>query len=189
MADSKITKTVLADAMKALMQEKPFEKISVTDICEKCGMNRKSFYYHFQDKYDLLNWIFYVGFAESIDMDSFEVSTEEELMEQFWKQIELITDYLYEERDFYSKALRVEGQNSFKDYFRDNAVPVLYFFLSDILEAGQYGDMFVLAICDAFIDILVRWLTDANPIGPKELRESFRDMIIKIAGKITESVQ
>ena len=39
--------------MKALMEERPFAKISVGDICERCGMNRKSFYYHFKDKYDL----------------------------------------------------------------------------------------------------------------------------------------
>ena len=50
MADSNITKNALAASLKNLMREKPFEKISVSDICEACGMNRKSFYYHFKDK-------------------------------------------------------------------------------------------------------------------------------------------
>ena len=58
MADSNITKNALAVSMKKLMEKKPFSKISVGDICEDCGMNRKSFYYHFKDKYDLVNWIF-----------------------------------------------------------------------------------------------------------------------------------
>lgn len=57
MADSNITKRALAAALKELMEQKPFSKINVADICEKCGMNRKSFYYHFKDKYDLVNWI------------------------------------------------------------------------------------------------------------------------------------
>ena len=52
MADSNITKNALAVSMKKLMEKKPFSKISVGDICEDCGMNRKSFYYHFRDKYD-----------------------------------------------------------------------------------------------------------------------------------------
>ena len=30
-------------------------------------MNRKSFYYHFRDKYDLVNWIFYVDFIERME--------------------------------------------------------------------------------------------------------------------------
>ena len=58
MADSNITRRALSAAPKELMQEKPFEKISVADICQKCEMNRQSFYYHFKDKYDLVNWIF-----------------------------------------------------------------------------------------------------------------------------------
>ena len=57
MADSNITKKALAGALKELMDTKPFQKISVSDICERCQMNRKSFYYHFKDKYDLMNWI------------------------------------------------------------------------------------------------------------------------------------
>ena len=44
MADSNITKRALAAALRELMEEKPFEKISVGDICERCDMNRKSFY-------------------------------------------------------------------------------------------------------------------------------------------------
>lgn len=67
MADSNITKNALAVSMKKLMEKKPFSKISVGDICEDCGMNRKSFYYHFRDKYDLVNWIFYVDFIERMD--------------------------------------------------------------------------------------------------------------------------
>ena len=58
MPDANITKSALARALKRLMAEKDFQKISVTDICEKCGMNRKSFYYHFKDKYDLMAWMF-----------------------------------------------------------------------------------------------------------------------------------
>lgn len=70
MADSNITKNALAVSMKKLMEKKPFSKISVGDICEDCGMNRKSFYYHFRDKYDLVNWIFYVDFIERMDWSS-----------------------------------------------------------------------------------------------------------------------
>ena len=56
MPDSNITKNALASAMKSLMERKSFSKISVGDICELCQMNRKSFYYHFKDKYDLVIW-------------------------------------------------------------------------------------------------------------------------------------
>ena len=50
MADSNITKRVLALTLKKLMQTESFEKINVREICEACGVSRKTFYYHFQDK-------------------------------------------------------------------------------------------------------------------------------------------
>ena len=65
MADSSITKSALGGALKKLVTEKPFEKISIGEICDLCNMNRKSFYYHFHDKYELVIWIFENEFIES----------------------------------------------------------------------------------------------------------------------------
>ncbi len=42
MADSNITKQALAASLRELMEEVPFDKINVAQICERCGMNRKS---------------------------------------------------------------------------------------------------------------------------------------------------
>ena len=73
MADSNITKRALASALRELMKEVPFDKIQVSHICDRCGMNRKSFYYHFKDKYDLLNWIFdteFITFAQASKEDT-----------------------------------------------------------------------------------------------------------------------
>ena len=49
MADSNVTKRALAAALRELVEE-DFDKIQVAQICERCDMNRKSFYYHFWDK-------------------------------------------------------------------------------------------------------------------------------------------
>ncbi len=53
------TKEKIAAAFKQLMVQRPFDNITITDITDACGLNRLTFYYHFQDKYDLMNWIFY----------------------------------------------------------------------------------------------------------------------------------
>jgi len=52
------TKHALAAALKKMMETKPLDKITVKDLVELCGVNRQTFYYHFDDVYDLLNWIF-----------------------------------------------------------------------------------------------------------------------------------
>ena len=42
--------------MKKLLLEKPLNKITINDITEDCGVNRMTFYYHFKDIYDLIEW-------------------------------------------------------------------------------------------------------------------------------------
>lgn len=55
---SQTTKRALAQSLKKLTERKPLEKITVVDITEDCGVNRQTFYYHFQDIYDLIDWIY-----------------------------------------------------------------------------------------------------------------------------------
>ena len=58
MANSNITKKALAQSLKELGSTKILDKITVADITNHCGVNRQTFYYHFNDKYELLNWIY-----------------------------------------------------------------------------------------------------------------------------------
>ncbi len=55
---SQMTKKALADSLKKLLETKALEKITVKELVEDCGVNRQTFYYHFRDIYDLLDWIF-----------------------------------------------------------------------------------------------------------------------------------
>lgn len=54
---SNITKKAIAASLKNLLKEKKLNKITVQDIADDCGINRQTFYYHFQDVYDLVEWI------------------------------------------------------------------------------------------------------------------------------------
>ena len=52
------TKEALASALRQMMAVKPVDKVTVKDIVEVCGVNRQTFYYHFDDVDELLEWIF-----------------------------------------------------------------------------------------------------------------------------------
>ena len=53
---SDITKRAISASLKKLLCEKDLNKITVQDIADDCGINRQTFYYHFQDIYDLVEW-------------------------------------------------------------------------------------------------------------------------------------
>lgn len=50
------TKQILEESLKKLMLEKPLDKITIRDLTEDCGISRMTFYYHFKDIYDLIEW-------------------------------------------------------------------------------------------------------------------------------------
>ena len=53
---SQITKRALEQSLKNLLLKKPLTKITIGDIADDCGINRMTFYYHFKDIYDLVEW-------------------------------------------------------------------------------------------------------------------------------------
>ena len=55
-AMSEVTKRALEQSLKNLLLKKPLTKITISDIAEDCGINRMTFYYHFKDIYDLVEW-------------------------------------------------------------------------------------------------------------------------------------
>ncbi len=177
MSDSNATKNALAASMKKLMRQRPFEKISVSDICNDCGINRKSFYYHFRDKYDLVNWIFYVGFVGGMDVANYESG---------WDCLSDVLHYFYSEREFYHAALQIEGQNSFRDYLVETMTPVVEFFLRDILSHTKDDDFYLTFILDAFLTSLVRWLSGEyrQTMDADTYIAKLRDVILKMASVV-----
>lgn len=172
MADSNVTKRALAAALRELMQETHFDKIQVSHICERCGMNRKSFYYHFKDKYDLVNWIFDTEFI-TIMMES-----EKEMpADDRWRLIECACGYFYENRDFYRKALKIKGQNSFSDHLREYCFPLLKNRMARLIGDEVAEDFTINFFTDAMVCAIERWLLDKECIPPAEFVSKLKRIV------------
>ena len=52
-----MTKRALEQALKSVLKTKNLKKVTIQDIADECGINRNTFYYHFKDIYDLVEWI------------------------------------------------------------------------------------------------------------------------------------
>lgn len=170
MADSVTTKRALACALQALMEETSFEKISVAHICERCGMHRKSFYYHFRDKFDLMNWIFDMDFIPVISVD---LSSSQGRLTFF----EQACNCFYENRRFYRKALLVKGQNSFTEHFRECLQPILRKRLEDVMAGDEADDFSVDFYTDACLGAIERWLLDKECMRPEQFLEKMWRLI------------
>jgi probable dihydroxyacetone kinase regulator len=181
MPDSSITKKALAEAIKELMTDKPFSKISVGDICKKCDMNRNSFYYHFKDKYDLVNWIFYHEFFGTVGVKQYDDSR------AFFDDMCV---YFYDNRQFYTKVLEVSGQNSFRDYFREMINPIITQYIKEVFLKNENAEFFTTFYSDAILMAIMRWLMTTPCMPPEEfiplMRMSFEGVAKKIVSRLDE---
>ena len=61
------TKRALEASLKSCCSASPLNKITINDITEDCGVNRMTFYYHFKDIYDLVDWILVEDATEALE--------------------------------------------------------------------------------------------------------------------------
>lgn len=179
MADSNITKRALATALKELMEEQPLAKIRVADICERCGMNRKSFYYHFKDKYDLVNWIYDIEFVTVVKQKTYQSDLE---------FLEDLCRYFYENKSFYRKALKVKEQNSFSEHFHEMLKPILREELKKILGESEITELQVVCMADIVVGTIEHWLMEKECLPVDEFLEMMKTGIKKMAVVVCEEL-
>jgi probable dihydroxyacetone kinase regulator len=178
MSNAFITKAALAQSMKECMATTPFAKISIGNICSKCGLNRKSFYYHFHDKYELVNWIYENEIGHTIH---------EELSDRHTSELALmICTYFEENRAFYSNALEVTGPNSFRDYFERQLEPLVNQTLN--VDGPSPFDIKELTavVSDFCLSAVQRWLKSDTRLEPEKFLENLTTVSIKLAGRFLE---
>ncbi|HWR12750.1 MAG TPA: TetR/AcrR family transcriptional regulator C-terminal domain-containing protein [Rectinemataceae bacterium] len=175
MSDSQITKRALAEAIKSLMAEKPMEKIGVGEIVARCGLNRKSFYYHFRDKYHLVNWIFYTELFSK---------TRGQVMEDPWEALSIMCDYLYDNAPFYRNALRVNGQNSFSDWFMEVMRPIIEEYFDTLFEENSDREFYAAYCAETIRASITRWLLEDPTIPPSRFVLLLKTAFQRIASKV-----
>ncbi len=80
------TKKMLCNSLKELMKQKPFSKITVSELIKDCNLNRKTFYYHFEDIYGLLKWM--------LEQEAFEVVKQFDLLVDYKDAFDFVIDYV-----------------------------------------------------------------------------------------------
>lgn len=171
MSDSIITKKAIASALKSLIATKPFSKISVSDITNTCGLNRQTFYYHFQDKYELLTWIYYTeGFTFVVDGITFE---------NWDKKILLLLEIMKKEQPFYCHTIKSDSQY-FMDYLLEitsalfqEAINALDIHQKIASEQKQFfSDFYAYGICG----VILSWVKSNMKEPPEEIAKNLKKL-------------
>lgn len=142
------TKHTLAQALKNEMEHKKLSKITITDLCEICQINRKTFYYHFEDIYALLKWTLEQEAVEVVKNFDLVVNTEEALR--------FVMAYADENKHIINCALDSMGSEELKRFFYNDLFSVIY----GAIEEGEYD--LKITVDPQFKNFLAAFYTEAS---------------------------
>lgn len=127
------TKRALAASLKKLLAHKSFSRITVTEIIEDCGLNRKTFYYHFEDIYALLRWM--------LEQDLLTVILSFDLTENYEQALVYALDYIEKNQQLLYCIFHTFGHDEMKHlFYRDFAQLVNSIICGSEKKLGLYLD-------------------------------------------------
>lgn len=157
------------------METESFHKISVSDIMLDCQMRRQTFYYHFQDKFEMLGWIYREETKENI---------QDFLDYERWENIfELLFNYFFENQRFYRNAFKVIEQNSFNHYLFEHTKN-LYIKIIDELLIGSNLEISEVRkntlasfYSHGFVGTIKDWIENNCNVAPNIMASMIRNLI------------
>lgn len=150
------TKKQFAEALKQAMKKKPFQKITVSELVKACGTNRKTFYYHFEDIYALLKWMF--------EQEAIDVVKSFDLIVDYDEAIRFVMDYIEENEHIISCAYDSLGRDALKTFFYVDFEKIMEALIASAeemqgvrLDAG-YREFLCRFYTEGLSGIMVEWI-------------------------------
>lgn len=166
---SQVTKRAIEQSLKNLLLKKPLTKITINDIAEDCGINRMTFYYHFKDIYDLVEWVCMEDAKKALaDNKTYET----------WQQgFVRIFDAVRENKPFIMNVYRCVSREQVEKYLTPLTDDLLMGVINE-LSAGMVvraeDKTFIAQVYSyAFVGLMLDWIKDEMKQDPETLVNRF----------------
>ena len=168
---SQTTKRALEASLKKLLLEKPLNKITINDITEDCGVNRMTFYYHFKDIYDLVDWILAEDAAKAM-----------EGRRGFGTWSEAYLDVLHQLQDNKTLVLNVYrsvGREQVEQYLYKMLDPLLRMFVErENIPVQEEDKQFIIDFYKyGFVGMVLEWIRRDMKTEPAIMAERLNTMM------------
>ena len=116
-------KQQLACALKEMLQTKPLSKISVSNLIRHCNINRKTFYYHFEDIFSLLEW--------TLQQETIELLKHYNIFTDYNNAIGFVIDYVEANYSMLSNIYNSMGHHQLQLFFSQNVKGLIEALIDD----------------------------------------------------------
>ena len=166
---SQTTKRALEASLKKLLLEKPLNKITINDITEDCGINRMTFYYHFKDIYDLVEWACLEDAKRALD--------EKKTCDTWQQGLLQIFEAVQQNKPFILNVYRCVHREQVEKYLTPLTDDLLMGVINE-LSAGMVvraeDKAFIAQVYSyAFVGLMLDWIKDEMKQDPETLVNRF----------------
>lgn len=162
---SQITKRAIEQSLKNLLLKKPLTKITINDIAEDCGINRMTFYYHFKDIYDLVEWACLEDAKRALDNKKSHDTWQQGFLQIF--------EAVRENKPFVMNVYRCVHQEQVEKYLKpqvDNLVLEIINEEIGTMTIREEDKAFIARIYSyVFIGVMLDWIKEDMKGDPKQI--------------------
>ena len=170
---SQVTKRALEQSLKNLLLKKPLTKITINDIAEDCGINRMTFYYHFKDIYDLVEWSCLEDAKKALD----EKKTYETWQQGFLQIFEAVL----QNKPFILNVYRCVHREQVEKYLQPLVDRLLLDVINEAVGEMQVRDddkQFIARVYSyVFIGLMLNWIKDGMREDPRLIVDRLSKLI------------
>lgn len=163
---SDMTKRLMIQSLKKYMAKKPLEKITIKEITEDSGVNRQTFYYHFEDIYDMVKWMYQEEAVKLIEGLEGVLLWQDGILQLF--------RYIEENKAVCLCTLNSLSHRHLKRFFYDDVHAIIektvYSFSRQMKKVSQdYGEFLTHIYSIALAALVESWLLGEIQQTPEEL--------------------
>lgn len=179
---TEMTKEVLANSLKTLMKTKPLSKITIQEIVDNCSLNRHTFYYHFDNIYELLGWIYKKEAINNLNKHASYAGWKEGFLNLFI--------YIQENREVSLCAFRSLGREHLEQFLYLVTNQLIIGVVDKLAIDMDIDDEKKACISNfytlAFIALVIQWIQNGMKEKPENIVE---DLSITIKGSMKNALQ
>ena len=178
------TKKAIARATQELLREKPLNKITVKEITDNCDLTRNSFYYHFSDIYDVVNWIF----EDEVESFVEQYVDEQNFDEGILKGIQ----FLYDNKDMLQHIYRTLQHENVDRYIGRMIDNIIMKLINSMDMDGEYDEetrkVTALFYRSALVGVIQQWLSNDMTTPPEPVAVLCDEVFIGTIKPTLESI-
>jgi len=159
------TQKLLAASLKKMLMTRTLNEITIGEIAEDCNLRRQTFYYHYHDIYELVEWIYIYDISKILNLKKTSITNDEGLFQLF--------QYLLENKAFVINTCKSIERGTLEQYMYRGSYMTIYSSINEQVAGLNVKEEYKVFMVEfyqyALSGVLLKWIGNNMEEDPGEI--------------------